>query len=90
MNLRQRQHGELQPVQNMVVYPVLTGIHGDAPAIKKLNKSLMWANTLCCYYCLLHGTRIKNTIRLMGYDRPVSQGEHRRQPDGHTCRAALP
>ena len=76
LSVKLRQHGELQSVQHMKVFPVLTGIHGDAPAIKKLNKSLQWMNTLCCYYCLLHGTRIKGTIRLLGYDKPVSQGEH--------------
>lgn len=85
MKLRQRQHGESQLVQHKV-YPVLTGIHGDAPAIKKLNKSLMWMNTLCCHYCLLHGTRINNTIRLLGYLSPVSQGEHAVSP---SCRVIL-
>ena len=77
VKVRQRQHA---PVQHAVVYPVLTGVHGDAPAIKKLNKSLMWMNTLCCHYCLLHGTRIKNTVRLLGYVAPVSQGEHAAAP----------
>ena len=77
MKVRQRQHDSVQHVK---VYPVLTGIHGDAPAIKKLNKSLMWMNTLCCHYCLLHGARINNTIRLLGYSTLASQGEHAAAP----------
>ena len=76
LKLQQRHNGIVQRVQEVVVYPLLTGVHGDAPAIKKMNKSKQWVLSLCCFYCLLNGTRFGSTIRMLGYNEPVTQGEH--------------
>ena len=76
LKLQQRKNGILQPVQEVVVFPVLTGVHGDAPAIKKMNKSKQWVLSLCCFYCLLNGSRIRSTVRMLGYNEPATYGEH--------------
>ena len=76
LQLRQRQNGVLQPVQEVVVFPVLTGVLGETPAIKKMNMSKQWVLSLCCFYCLLNGSRIRGTVRMLKYNEPATYGEH--------------